>query len=142
MKFTTATILAIASLASVASADSNLRAAANKFLQSSSTDLADARIVIHGLTKDASPEDLEIIGKSAVAAYNSAYETVGYSMGSFNAQSSAPVPDMVKWMPDCRFCPPDDDTTALEQNSNEQGELVLARVKVGWTPDCRFLPSR
>jgi DNA-binding protein YbaB len=137
MKFAS---FAIAALAGTTSAEFNLRAAANNLQRPSSSDPAEARVVIHGLTEDASLEDLEVIEKSAIAAYNSAYEIAGYSLKSFEAQLSATVPDMADWMPDCRFCPPDDDAAALNKQTPEKGLLLLATVQSSWNPDCRFCP--
>jgi DNA-binding protein YbaB len=122
MKFAT---FAIAALTGTASADFNLRAAANKLQRPSSSDPAAARVVIHGLTEDASLEDIQIIEKSAIAAYNNAYKTAGYSLKSFEAQLSATVPE---------------DAAALSKQSPEQGLLVLATVQSSWNPDCRFCP--
>jgi DNA-binding protein YbaB len=122
MNFST---LTIAALLGTASAQCNLRA--NKLHAPLSSDLAEARVVIHGLTEDASREDLEIVEKSVIAAYNSAYQTAGYSLKSFEGQLSATVPDMVDWM--------QDDVAALKQ-SHEQGQLVLATVQSIRDLDC------
>jgi hypothetical protein len=122
MKFAT---FAIAALTGTASADFNLRAAANKLQRPSSSDPAEARVVIHGLTEDASLEDIEMIENSAIAAYNNAYKTAGYSLKSFEAQLSATVPE---------------DAAALSKQSPEQDQLVLATVQSSWNPDCRFCP--
>jgi hypothetical protein len=86
--------LVFATLATVTSArDFNLRAAAIKFLHAESSDPADARIIVHGLIDDASAEDLEIISKSAVAAYNSAYAATGHSITAFKTKYFFPIPD-------------------------------------------------
>jgi hypothetical protein len=61
MKFTT---FAIAALASVASAEFNLHVAANKLQCISLSDPAESRVAVHGLTKDVSLEDLEIIERA------------------------------------------------------------------------------
>jgi hypothetical protein len=130
---------------SVAYVDFNLGATANKFLQTPSTDIADARFVIRGLIGDASAEDIEIIGKSVVFAYNSAYEmTPGrpqlsqtWSTGCRTEASALPTTRLlsrrtptssvnlsslvdihVSWKPECRLCPPDDDSSVTKKNGD------------------------
>jgi hypothetical protein len=139
MKFTTA--FAFAAFAGVASAKFSIRAASSKLHSGTkaSTDPTDARIAVHGMKHEASPEDLDVIAQTIVTAYNHAYEGAGYTIESFKAQSTASLPETTSWMPDCRFCPPDDDAVTLKE-SESQGQLVLARLTVGWTPDCRFCP--
>jgi hypothetical protein len=127
MKFTA---LAFATLATLASArDFNLRAAANRLLGGESSDPADARIIVHGLLNDASAEDLKIISKSAVAAYNSAYSAAGHSLTALKTKISIPVPDKVGIWSDCRWCSSDDAVTLAD--SNTQGELVFVEIMTG-----------
>jgi hypothetical protein len=125
----------------------NLRSAASRFLgRASSTDPADACIVIHGMGLEASPEDLTIISKTIVSAYNHAYEAAGYTIES---QSTASAPQTVDLAPDC-LSPPDDDANALQEAADlgklhrkfeqklctdlrAQGSANLANVR-----DCSF----
>jgi hypothetical protein len=91
MKFTTFA-LTFATLATLASAgDFSLRATANRLIGAASSDSSDARVIIHGLVTDASAEDIKIIVKSAVKAYNSAYSVTGNSITDMKATSSFPI---------------------------------------------------
>jgi hypothetical protein len=109
-------VLTFAALATLTSARAlNLRAAAMWDLHTESSDPADARIIVHGLFDDASAEDLEIISKSAVAAYNSAYTATGHSITAFQTKDSIPIP----YTDNFRTSPSDSDT---------QGELVFVQI--------------
>lgn len=123
MKLIAAVVLAFASSVT---ADFNLRAKGNKVTVGN--DKAEARIVVHGLIKDASDEDLQIIGKMAVNAYNKAYQQAGYAIDGYKAELTASDIETVGFNYDCRFCPPDDDSTAFK----ETAQLVLAHVNVGF----------
>jgi hypothetical protein len=112
-------VLAFAALATFTSARAlNLRAAVMRDLHTESSDPADARIIVHGLFDDASAEDLEIISKSAVAAYNSAYAATGHSITAFETKVSIPIPDTNNF----RTSPSDSDA---------QGELVFVEIVPG-----------
>jgi hypothetical protein len=123
-----------------ATADFNLRAAANQLLGVKKTDSADVRVVVHGMKHEATSNDMILIGKAIQSAYNKVYETTGYTMDSFKAESAAAVPDFVGLnQPDCRLCPNDDDAMALNDTN---GQMILGYVQVGWTqPDCRLCPN-
>ena len=137
MKFSP--VLVFASVAGIASAEFNLRAAVNKLTMNSSNEPtnAEVRVSIHGMNGEATAADMEIIQSNIEIAYNNAYQTTGYSMESFEAQLSAPVPDNVSWDPRCRLCPPEDATFAA---SNTEGQMFLGQVKVSWDPRCRLCP--
>lgn len=115
-------------LASAASAEFNLRSKGTSLTKTASDDQADARIVVHGLKKEASSEDLSIIRKSVISAYNNAYKEAGYSIQGYVAQLTAADIETVGFNYDCRFCPPDDDATALK----EIAQIVMAQVAVGY----------
>jgi hypothetical protein len=88
MKFTTFA-LTFATLASAG--DFSLRATANLLIGFASSDSSDTRVIIHGLVTDASAEDIKIIVKSAVKAYNSAFFVTGNSITYTKATSSFPI---------------------------------------------------
>jgi hypothetical protein len=117
-------------LATLASASEfNLRAAANTLLGTKSSDPAEARVMVHGLLHDTSAEDLNIISKSVVSAYNSAYSTTGYSFAALKTMASVSIPDKVCIWPGCRWCPNDD--ALADANTQSQAQLVFVEV----TPD-------
>ena len=152
MKFSST--IAFAAITGVVSADFNLRAAVGKIVTASDEPTnADVRVSIHGMKGDASAADMEIIYNSIKKAYNQAYETTGYSMDSFKAELSAPVPDKVSWDPTCRLCPPAEElgwdptcrlcppeVKAMFASSKAQGRMFLGQAKVSWDPTCRLCP--
>jgi hypothetical protein len=81
--------LLVASATAVASATNfNLRSTANFFSgESTPTKTLDSRIIVNGLADDLSKSDVEIIGKSIIAAYNEAYASDGLSIEKFNLHS-------------------------------------------------------
>ena len=141
MKFTSLALTAL--LFGSASADFNLRAAANQLLGTTTkTDSADVRVVVHGMKHEATSDDMHIIGKAIKTAYNKVYDTAGYTMDSFKAESAAAVPEFVGLnQPDCRLCPNDDDVMAVKE-TKLNGQMILGYVQVGWMqPDCRLCPN-
>jgi DNA-binding protein YbaB len=133
---------ALTTLAALASASEyNLRAAPNTLIGTKSSDPAEARVMVHGLLHDTSTEDLNIINKSVVAAYNSAYSATGYSFTSMKTTTSVSIPDKVGFWPGCRWCSEKDDALTA---TNTQAQLVFVEIipdkvdKVGFWPGCRF----
>ncbi|GAX09991.1 hypothetical protein FisN_11Lh016 [Fistulifera solaris] len=140
MKFTSLALTSF--LFGSATADFNLRAAANQLLGVKKTNNADVRVVVHGMKHEATSDDMVLIGKAIKTAYNKVYDTAGYTMDIFKAESAAAVPDFVGLnQPDCRLCPNDDDTMVLK-GTKLNGQMILGYVQVGWTqPDCRLCPN-
>jgi hypothetical protein len=97
---------------------------------------AEAQVMLHGSLHDFSEKDYELIDQSIVAAYKQASSTTaGFGLNSFEIVADLDIPAS-GWMPDCRFCPPDDDATMANA-----AKLVVARVTpVGFSPDCHFCP--
>jgi hypothetical protein len=130
MKFTAFALSTLVSLASAS--DFNLRAAANRLLAGNkSSDPAEARVMVHGLLHETSAEDLSIISKSVVAAYNSAYSATGYSFTAMEIKASISGPDNIDWWgpnfwPGCRWCPNDD--ALADSNADAQAQLIFVEV--------------
>jgi hypothetical protein len=85
--------LLVASATAVASATNfNLRSAANVFNgELTPAETLDSRIIVNGLVDNLSKSDVEIIGKSIIAAYNEAYASDGFSLETFNLQSHSEI---------------------------------------------------
>lgn len=75
--------------------------------ESAPVESLEGQVVIDGLLREVSGQDIEAIGSSVISAYNKAYGSSGLTVKSFNAKSAAAFPEPVKGCPKCR---PDDDT--------------------------------
>jgi hypothetical protein len=125
MKFAVATLATLPS-ASPAS-EFNIRVAANQLLGTKSSNPAEAQVTVHGLLRETTVEDLNIISKSIVAAYNSAYSATGYSftalqtktLVSFSHDKIGSTPRF--FWPGCRWHPTDD---ALTDSNTETGHTT------------------
>jgi hypothetical protein len=132
MKCTAFAVLTLVTLASAS--DFNLRAAANRLLGNKSSDPAEARVMVHGLLQETSAEDLSIISKSVVAAYNSAYSATGYSFTALETKASVSGPDNVGWWwgrnfwPGCRWCPDDDALADSNTDAQAQAQLIFVEA--------------
>jgi hypothetical protein len=129
MKFTAFTVSTLVTLASAS--EFNLRAAANMLLGNKAPDPTEARVMVHGLLHETSAEDLSIISKSVIAAYNAAYSSTGYSFTALETTASVSGPDKVDWWgpnfwPGCRWCSNDDALT--DSNTDAQAQLVFVEV--------------
>jgi hypothetical protein len=95
-------------------------------LETKSSDPAEARVMMHDLHREISAEDLNIMSKSIVAAYNPAFSATSYSctavetktLTNFETKTSVSVPDKISFTPSfwsgCRWYSNDDALT----NSN------------------------
>jgi hypothetical protein len=130
MKFTAFAVSTLVTLASAS--DFNLRAAANRLLGNKSSDPTEARVMVHGLLHETSAEDLSIISKSVVTAYNSAYSATGYSFTVLETKASVSGPDNLDWWsgrnfwPGCRWCPNDD--ALADSNTDAQAQLIFVEA--------------
>ena len=79
----------------------------------------DGQIVVKGLIKEVSAEDLDTISHSIVASYNKVYAHTGHSMDSFHLQAAAMVDQR------CTNCRKDDDSKDVE------GILTIITAAVG-----------
>jgi len=127
MKFNAVVLAMLAT--SVSAADFSLRAAANKLLgttESTAAHSTESRMIVQGLLHAASEEDLEIIGKSAIAAYNKVYGPYGHSIQAFKTSTSVTVSQIPGISdPSCgALCNPNDDAVATKG----QTEIVFGRV--------------
>jgi hypothetical protein len=136
------TALALITVAGVASADFNLRSVARSLMgtSSESSDPADVRVILHGLLHETSRDDMKIVSKSIVAAYNDAYKSTGHSLDAFDPHMFV---DFNQWEPSpfvCELCLDEDIA-----ESKSQSQLVLARVGANkWAPGpahCNLCPD-
>jgi hypothetical protein len=109
MRFATLTILPSARSSSSAS-EIHIPASTNQRLETKSPDPAEARVMVHDFIHETSAEDLNIVSKSIVAAYNPAYSTTGYSsIASDTKKMPVSAPDKVdftlSFCSGCRWCP-------------------------------------
>ena len=135
--------IVVAMLASTASAaDFSLRAAANKLLGTteSAARSTDTRLIIQGLLHAASEEDLEIIGKTVVAAYNKEYGPYGHSIQAFKSSTSVTVSQIPGIHdPSCRLCPNDDAVVTEGQTEIVFGQV--SQIPGIHDPSCRLCPN-
>jgi hypothetical protein len=89
--------------------------------------------MVHGLLHETSAEDLSIISKSVVAAYNAAYSVTGYSFTALETTASVSGPDKLDWKwwgpnfwPGCRWCSNDDALT--DSNTDAHAQLLFVEV--------------
>jgi hypothetical protein len=80
----------------------------------------ETRVMIQGISKELSAQDMEIVGKSLVKAYNDVLAEAGQTFDVFEPASTAKLQG---W--GCKHCKPDDDT--LEST----GAVVNGNLK-GW----------
>jgi len=114
--------------------DHNLPIHSKENIQAGNTN--EAQILLHGMPYEMTEKEYALIDSSIVDAYNEAFSSARFHMRAF--ETVADLDMTVGWMPDCRFCPPDDDATTVTAGASK---LVVARVTpVGWMPDCRFCP--
>jgi len=122
-------LLAVTMLATmVSAADFSLRADASKFLAAEPAASAptETRVIVQGLLHAASEDDLKIIGKSAVAAYNQAYGPYGHSIKAFKSTTSVSVSETPgTGGPTCTLCGNDD---ANITESKGQAEIIFGQV--------------
>jgi hypothetical protein len=88
----------------------NISASTNQPFGDKSSDPAETRVTVHGLRHETSAKDLNIISKSIVTAYNSAYSATVYSSSASETKKTAvSVPDKVdftlSFCSGCRWCP-------------------------------------
>jgi hypothetical protein len=116
----------------------NTRVDANQLLDTKSSDPAKARVMVQSLLYKTS-EDLNIISKGIVAAYNSAYSATGYSstalktktFTALETKTSVSVPHKVGFTSSiwsgCRWCPTDDalaDSNTVAGHATSSFEVV------------------
>lgn len=95
----------------------------------------EAQITLEGTLHDLRDADFAIIDQSVIAAYNEAFSSAGFGLGSFESVADLEMP--VGISPECRWCPPDDDMVTATSTAT----LVLARVApLGISPECRWCP--
>jgi DNA-binding protein YbaB len=110
-----ALVIASAAVATASAAKLGLRRSEDK---SNLGETLDSRLVIHGLVKEVSNADMDIIADSIVSAYNDAFEPTGLTLETFNVHSTAELPSLTK----CTHCPDD------ELTDKSPGALFLAQV--------------
>jgi hypothetical protein len=142
MKITAFAVAALTGVSSVSASDFSLRSAARKLMGSSPESPsvpADVRVILHGLLHETSREDMQIITKSIVAAYNHAYKPAGHSLDAFDPHTFVEFTRGQQDPPICELCP-DDDVAGMDS----QSQLVLARVGAKGTQDppiCELCPD-
>ena len=90
-----------------------------------------AQIVIQGVPNDFSKEDLAVINKSAIAAYNAVQKDSSYSLVTVKPLLHFGAGDSVS---QCMLCPPDDDAFSLGEE-----KVLVADVQVR-SKQCMLCP--
>jgi hypothetical protein len=86
----------------------------------------EGNVMMRGILHDFSYDDIALINKSVQEAYNDAFSTVGYSLGSFEAVNYLDVFAGCWWpgcTSECRLCPNDDDMASLGE-----AKLIVAKM--------------
>jgi hypothetical protein len=129
MKFSAFVIAALSGVASAA--DFNLRSyftGASTIDSKATVDPADVRVIVHGLAEEISKDEMQIISKSIIEAYNEAYKPSGHFLEAFKAHTAS---ELGCWVPgcgaECRLCPNDDD----QKEPEFVGQKILAHVEAG-----------
>jgi hypothetical protein len=133
-------IFALATIASTANAI-NLRASVTPSPNNkdNSKQTKEARLIIHGLSNDASDQDLNLIQKSINNAFAGAlFVQDGILSTALAEDTASAVAD-----PACNLCPHDDDAAlAVErENQDKQAEFVMFNFVHGVSdPACNLCP--
>jgi hypothetical protein len=142
MKITAFAVAALTGVSSVSASAFSLRSVARNLMGSSSESPsapADVRVILHGLLHETSLDDMKIISKSIVAAYNHAYKPAGHSLDAFDPHTFVEFNRGEQDPPICELCP-DDDVAGIDS----QSQLVLARVGAKGEQDppiCELCPD-
>ena len=94
----------------------------------------ETQLTLQGTLHSFSEKDLEILDEAVIAAFDDAFYSAGYSLGSFVSNADLDIPSKVSWDPTCRLCPPDADIAG-------DAKLIMSTAApLGWDPTCRLCP--
>ncbi|GAX28668.1 hypothetical protein FisN_33Hu058 [Fistulifera solaris] len=81
-------------------------------IQNKLTENTDAQVAFRGTLHELSESDMTLVDQSVISAYNEAFLSVGYGLGSLHTVADMDMPSHLA-QPDCRLCPNDDDVMAV-----------------------------
>jgi hypothetical protein len=94
----------------------------------------ETQLTLQGTLHNFSEKDMEILDEAVIGAYNDAFSSAGYSLGSFVSTADLDIPSKVSWDPYCRLCPPDADM------AGDAKLIISTAAPLGWDPYCRLCP--
>lgn len=141
--FFSTTVFAVVGIAAFQAEASQLRAGVVVTEQLESSDI---RVTMNGLVSEATEDDMYIISKSIVNAYNEVNTLSGSFILAFDVETSFRgklFGEKKPWM--CSLCPDDASATVDLEEATNESQIITARIASQWRPrnkwGCRYCPD-